>query len=135
MLLRKLEGTPTVGTPCTFNFDVSNTGSDYYGLVGLRIENNNVEENVVSLSVARGKKSQISFGYIPKTTGTFKYSLVSIEESYNEATKKWEDTYKDIPGSSGKFTVREAWSSRCFRGIGKYRRTYRRCYIRKSGFW
>ncbi len=103
----KIEGTPTVETPCTFNFDVSNTGSDYYGLVGLRIDKNNVEENVVSLSVARGKKSQISFGYIPKTAGTFKYSLVSIEESYNEATKKWEDIYTEIPGSSGKFTVRE----------------------------
>lgn len=104
----KIEGTPTVGTPCTFNFDVSNTGSDYYGLVGLRIGKNNVEENVVSLSVARGKKSQISFGYIPKTAGTFKYSLVSVEESYNETTKKWEDTYTDIPGSSGTFIVREA---------------------------
>lgn len=103
----KIEGTPTVGTPCTFNFDVSNTGSDYYGLVGLRIDKNNVEENVVSLSVARGKKSQISFGYIPKTAGTFKYSLVSVGESYNEATKKWEDTYTEIPGSSGKLTVRE----------------------------
>lgn len=104
----KIEGTPTVGTPCTFNFDVSNTGSDYYGLVGLRIDKNNVEENVVSLSVARGKKSQISFGYIPKTAGTFKYSLVSVEESYNEATKKWEDIYTEIPGSSSTFIVREA---------------------------
>lgn len=34
--------------------------------------------------------------------------MVSVEESYNEATKKWEDIYTEIPGSSSTFIVREA---------------------------
>lgn len=100
-----VEGNLLKYDPQIINFDVTNNGSDFYDDVYLMIDGKADKSKVVSLSVAPGKTSRVSFGYTPYESRAYTYSLATIATRKNPDTGKDEGYFKDIPGSAGTFTI------------------------------